>query len=85
MRTTLTLEPEIANRLKALAHKEHKTFNETVNEILKIGLYNANKAITGNKAFEVSSSPGGFQPGIDPVKLNRLLAEMDEEEYLDRT
>ena len=83
MRTTLTLEPEIADKLKELAHREHKSFKETVNETLRVGLYNTSKALAENKSFEVSSSPGGFQPGIDPVKLNRLLAEMDEEEYLD--
>ncbi|MCK5735262.1 MAG: hypothetical protein KAH21_02240 [Spirochaetaceae bacterium] len=85
MRTTLTLDTDIARQLKEKSHKDHKSFKETVNQILKLGLYSANKAAAESKAFEVHSSPGGFQPGIDPVKLNRLMAEMDEEGYLDKT
>ncbi len=85
MRTTLTLDNEIAQQLREKAHRERKSFKETVNETLKTGLYCNGKAEFENPTFEVHSSPGGFRPGIDPVKLSRLLAEMDAEEFLENS
>lgn len=38
MRTTVTLEPDVAAKLKELAHKRRASFKATLNDVLRKGL-----------------------------------------------
>jgi hypothetical protein len=80
MRTTLTLDPDVAERLERAVRGSGKGLKATVNEALRIGL-----GITGKPTkpprFKVRAFVDGLQPGIDPDKMNQLLDELESEEF----
>jgi mRNA-degrading endonuclease RelE of RelBE toxin-antitoxin system len=76
MRTTVTLEPDVAAKLKELAHRRRTSFKETINDVLRRGLNSPAAAGKSHQRFVVKPHTGGFRPGIDPDKLNQLLDEL---------
>jgi hypothetical protein len=81
MRTTLTLDDDLARQIKRLQHRSQLSFKETVDLVLRRGLGLTEPALS-NPAFEVEPFDGGFAPGIDAEKLNQFLDELDVEEAL---
>ena len=81
MRTTLTIDDHIAAALKALVRTSGKSFKTVVNETLQTGLIAGEKPVPGQKAFKVASARRGFMPGIDPLKLNQLVDELEVEDF----
>ncbi len=79
MRTTLTLEPDVARRLKARMRTERLTLKDAVNGALRAGLAAENRERPG-KRFVVKPHHGGLMPGIDLDKINQVLDEMEVEE-----
>lgn len=82
MRTTLTLEPEVAEKIRAEAALGKRTFKEIVNRALKLGL-----GIDKGKPempFEIITFTSGFQAGIDPEKLQQFLDEEEALSYLNK-
>jgi hypothetical protein len=69
MRTTLTLDADVAEKLKELVHARRSSFKETVNDVLRRGLNGVSPQDVDSK-FSVTPHESGFLPGIDPVKLN---------------
>ena len=84
MRTTLTIDDHIAAALKALARTCGKSFKTVVNETLENGLIAGEKPVPDRKAFKVASARRGFMPGIDPLKLNQLVDELEVEDFAGR-
>ena len=84
MRTTLTLDDDVAAAVKALARSSGKTFKAVVNEVMRNGLMTGEKPIVEREPFRVASAPRGFRPGIDPLKLNQLVDELETERFLER-
>ncbi len=80
MRTTTTIEPEIAKKLKSLAYKERRSFKEVLNETLRRGLAAGTKAEPAVR-FEVEPHSGGFRPGVDQAKLNQLADQLEAEDF----
>lgn len=80
MRTTLTLEADVARELKAEVRRRRITFKEAVNGALRSGL--GLGARRGPRAAFVvrSHRGGGWLPGIDARKLNKLVAELEEDD-----
>ena len=81
MRTTVTLDPDVAERIKALAHERQASFKQTLNDVLRRGL-SAPGSKKQQKKFVVKPHSGGFLPGIDPNKLNQLVDDLDAEEFV---
>jgi len=78
MRTTLTLEPEVAARLKREARRSGKAFKVVVNDALKRGLgLEARPAKAGR--FSVRPHDFGFKSAVDLDRLNQLVDELDVE------
>ena len=82
MRTTLTLDPDVALNLKKKVETEKITLKEAVNQTLRAGLKAKPAKPVKPYKFTVEPHASGFMPGIDPDKLNQLLDELDVEEYL---
>ena len=80
MRTTVTLDADVADRLKRLAHSRHSSFKVTLNEVLRRGLA-AQERAASSAPFVVEPHSGGFRPGIDPAKLNQLIDQLDAEDF----
>ncbi len=77
MRTTLTLDPDLARELKRLANRQNKSFKEIVNSTLKAGLEAHKKQVRGRRRFKVDARSCGLRPGIDTRRLNQLVDELD--------
>lgn len=83
MRTTLTLDPDVAKRLKSEIRRSGKSLKAVVNEALKVGL---GLAATPGRAprFEVHPHAFGVRPGIDLDRANQLVDELDTEQVVRR-
>src|SRR5688572_22856181 len=80
MRTTLTLEPDVAERLEQEMRRTGKSMKAVVNESLRLGLGLAGKP-PERKPFEVKPHDmGPLRSGIDPNRMNQLLDELEVEE-----
>ncbi|MDY0062288.1 MAG: CopG family transcriptional regulator [Myxococcota bacterium] len=82
MRTTLTIEDDLARRLKEKARREGRPFKTVVNEVLCAGLGGPGRPVE-RPAFEVVPVHAGFRPGIDPARLNQLLDELETDDFFD--
>ncbi len=80
MRTTLTLEDDIADSLKELSRLFNKPFKQVVNEVLRRGL--SPRMVEETPAeYRVVPNRSGFVPGVDHLKLNQLNDQLDAEEF----
>lgn len=77
MRTTVTLDPDIAARLQKLAAERGTSFKATINATLRSGL---EAGSTATKPYREVTRSLGVQPGIDLTKALRLAAEIEDEE-----
>jgi hypothetical protein len=83
MRTTLTLDDDVARALKQQAKVAAESFRDVVNDVLRRGLAAADAPKQRKKRFVVRPHKlGGYMPGIDPLKLNRLSDELETERFL---
>ena len=81
MRTTLTLDADVARALKTMGRARKTSFKEVVNDALRAGLGLKKKRATRQR-FVVKPHRGGFLPGVDPHKLSKLAAELEDEATL---
>lgn len=82
MRTTLTIDDDLIQALKDLAHQRGISFKVLVNETLRRGLSAGEPPRAAVEPFRVISAPRGFRPGIDPTKLNQLADELETERFI---
>ncbi len=85
MRTTLTIDDDLARTLQELARHGGKSFKAVVNEVLRRGLTTGEKPPARREPFKVASAPRGFVAGIDPLELNQLTDELEVERFLARS
>lgn len=81
MRTTLTLDRDVADRLEREMRRTGKGMKATINEALRTGLGIAGKPVKP-PPFKVTAFVSGLQPGIDPDKMNQLVDQLETEEFL---
>ena len=83
MRTTLTLDDDLADILQRKAQQQGASFKEIVNHVLRTGL--ATSGEPSQKRPRVVIRPkdiGPLRPGYDPDRMNQLVDELEVEEYL---
>jgi hypothetical protein len=81
MRTTLTLEDDVARRLKDVARREGRPFKDVVNDALRRGLTSQEVAEPA-EPYRVETFRSGFRAGVDPLRLNQLVDELEAERAL---
>lgn len=79
MRTTLTLDEDVAEQLKALARRRNLSFKNALNSVLRAGLA-AERG--GSRPYRAPARPMGLRPGIDLTHALRLAAALDDEEII---
>ncbi len=82
MRTTLTLDEDVAHRLRELTRLTGASFKQPVNETLRAGLQGAQKPAPPLPPFRVTPKAGGFRSGVDVLRLNQLNDELESEALL---
>lgn len=80
MRTTLTVDDDLAGLLKRRARELGLPFKEVVNRTLRAGLGEEAKP-RRRAAPRTIPHAFGFRPGIDLDKLNQLVDELEAEGY----
>ncbi len=79
MRTTLTLEDEIAEKLRRITQTEDTSFKEVVNAALRRGL--GLEQPENRTPFRVKPHSSPFQPNIDLARLNQLVDELETDSF----
>jgi hypothetical protein len=72
MKTTLTLDDDLAERIADLAREIRKPFKVVLNDALRRGL---GETTPSEPKFHVKSHPGKLRPGIDDRRFNELAWE----------
>jgi hypothetical protein len=83
MRTTLTIDDDLSNSIEKYRESNGLKFRETINQLLRAGLESKSKPVT-SKPFKGPVSNSKLLPGIDPNHLNRLVDELEIEDYLQK-
>jgi hypothetical protein len=83
MRTTLTIEPDVAQQIRQLMTEKRLPLKRVVNDALREGLAKSAKKAKA-KPFKVEPFSLEFKPGIDRDKLNQLVDELEVEDFLEK-
>ena len=82
MRTTLTIDDDLANSLKEQARQRKVPLRQVVNDALRRGL---EQETNGDKPpYRVRSLNLGLRPGIDETNLRHIDEEMHDKELIER-
>ena len=81
MRTTLTLDDDVARELRRMERGTERSFKELVNEFLRKGMAHGARPVLPPGRFTIVPKASGFRPGIDPLKLNQLSDELETERF----
>ncbi len=79
MKTTITLDTDVEQRLKEAMHRQGTSFHETLNDALRRGLE------LSQQPFEVKSRPLRLRQGLDPARLSEMDDDLEIEEFLRKT
>ena len=80
MRTTLTLDPDVAARARRGATKLGKPFKQIVNEALRIGLDQVLTPPTA-KPYRTKPKPLGLRDGLSYDNISELLVRAEGEDH----
>jgi hypothetical protein len=81
MRTTLTLDPDVAERIRQELATGKVSLKELVNRGLRTGLNLESVPVSG-APFRVEPHASGYKAGVDALKLNQLVDELESEEFI---
>ena len=80
MRTTLTLDPDVAARARQGAARLGRPFKSVINEALRIGL-DAVLAPPASKPYVTVARPLGLREGFNYDNVSELLARAEGEDH----
>lgn len=79
MRTTVTLDPDVAAQLRALARERDVSFKEALNTSVRLGLAHERGEL---KPYRVPSRPLGLRQGQNLDKALGLAADLEDAELV---
>lgn len=77
MRTTLTLDDDLAQRLKAEVHRTRRPFREVVNETIRAGLATRRSSRSPLPFRVVARDLGELRPGLSLDDVAGLLEQAE--------
>ena len=84
MRTTLTIDDELAKELRRKVYESGRPFKEIVNRALRLGI-EAEQAFPRKRPYKVKPiSLGGVLPGVNLDKALRLADEIEDIEIANK-
>lgn len=84
VRTTVTLDPDVARSLRKLARERRQSFEVILDEVHRRGLSSQAKVQRRKRRFVVEPHDGAFRPGLALDELNQLVDELDTERVAER-
>lgn len=82
MRTTLTLDEDVARLIEDAVHRERRPMKQIVNEALRRALSTPEPR---RKPYRVQEHESAVRPGIDLSGFNRLADELEDEQIIATT
>lgn len=79
MRTTVTIDPDLAATLRRIARERGISFKEALNTFLRAGL---GAQADSPRPYRVPARHAGLRPGINLDKALSLAAAMEDEEII---
>lgn len=76
MRTTLTLDEDVARRVKAEAGRAGKSFKQTINDLLRNAL-SPRRAPSSRAPFRVEARALGVRPGLNYDNVGEILEQLE--------
>jgi KaiC/GvpD/RAD55 family RecA-like ATPase len=80
MRTTLTLDPDVARLLEDAVHRERRPMKQVVNDALR-------RALTApsprREPYRLEVHESELRPGLDLTGFNRLADELEDEAIIE--
>jgi sulfur relay (sulfurtransferase) complex TusBCD TusD component (DsrE family) len=80
VRTTVTIDADLAARLRALAREHGVSFEEALNSALRRGL--TSDAGKSKQRYQLASRPLKLRTGVDFRKALRLAASLEDAETI---
>jgi hypothetical protein len=80
VRTTVTIDPDLVAKIRALSKEQGISFKEAFNRVLRAGLGAEGKG----RPYKLRPRAMRLRPGIDLDRAMRLAAALEDEETLRR-
>ena len=77
MRTTLTLDEDVARMLEDEVHRQRRPFKQVVNDAIRRGL--ASRNAPRGERYRVRPHKTSLRPGIDAASFNNLADELEDD------
>jgi hypothetical protein len=81
MRTTLTLDHDVARLLEDAVHRERRPMKQVVNDALRQAL---TPHVPRQQPYRVTPHESALRPGFDPAGFNRLADELEDEAIIEK-
>ncbi len=81
MRTTVTLDPDVARLVDEATHRQRRSRKQVINDALRDAL--AAEGTPRPEPYTLSPHHSAVRPGIDLTGFNRLADEFEDEALLD--
>ena len=82
MRTTLTIDDDLAVILQKRASEGGRSLKEVVNSALRAGFAASGEVSARRKTVKIQAKALGLKAGFDPDKLNQLVDELEVEKFI---
>lgn len=79
MRTTLTIDEDVAEQTRALADRLHKSFKVVLNDALRAGLGQVQKTKT-SRPYRTEPLPMGLKEGYNLDNIQELISRIEGED-----
>lgn len=79
MRTTVTLDPDVVEQLKAMARNRNLSFKAALNNAVRAGLA-AERGVS--RQYKMPTQPMHMRPGVDITHALRLADSLEDEEII---
>jgi len=83
MRTTLTIDDDLAGRIEERRLRDGLSLKQVINTLLREGLRSGRQAPRA-KRYRTRPHKLGMRAGFDPARLNQLVDELETEAQLER-
>jgi hypothetical protein len=79
MRTTLTLDEDVARLVEDAIHRERRPMKQVINDALRSAL---TQRPGRQEPYHLTPHASAVRPGFDPAGFNRLADELEDEAVL---
>ncbi len=78
MRSTVTLDDDIAQQIKVLMAERGAGFKDTINDLLRRGL----QSTSAPEPYEAPTFHSGIRQGVDLTKALSIAAQLEDDEFV---